>query len=104
MKKILLSTACLILALSIKAQTISDSVTMGGGYPNEVFYQLSTQSKTTVPFAGALGWDIGFQTTLMNASIICDENSIQVFKVPDADSTDYATLDVSGYAGWPQLY
>src|SRR5690242_19274701 len=101
MKKILLATTGFLLALNIKAQIVSDSVTMDAGYVNEVFYQLSTQSKTTVPFAD---WDIGFQTTLMDASVISDDNSILVYAVPGADSTAYPTLDVSAYATWTQLY
>ncbi|MEO5674329.1 MAG: T9SS type A sorting domain-containing protein [Chitinophagales bacterium] len=104
MKKILLPILICFSSFSVNAQAVADSIDMGEGYLNEVFYQLGTQAKTAVPFNGTGGWDIGFQTTLMNASIISDENSILVFKAPNADSTDYASLDVSGYAGWQQLY
>lgn len=77
---------------------------MGAGYTNQIFYQLGLQTKTHVLFAGPGGWDIGFQTTLMNASIINDGNTVKVYKVPNADSSQYATLDVTNYASWPQLY
>jgi len=104
MKKLLLPILFFALSISLRAQIVTDSVQLGAGYTSQVFYQLAAQTKTSVPFAGPGGWDIGFQTTLMNASIISDENTIQVYKVPNADSIDYPTLDVSGYSSWTQLY
>lgn len=104
MKKLLLPIIFFALSLSLQAQVVNDSVQMGADYPNQVYYQLEMQTKTPVPFAGSGGWDIGFQTTLMNASIISDENTILVYKAPNADSSQYATLDTAGYASWPQLY
>ncbi len=104
MKQLLLFLLAIFFSISLNAQVVNDSVHMGAGYSNEIFYQLNSHSKTSVPFTGVNGWDIGFEVTLMDASIISDPNSISVYLVPNADSNAYATLDTTGYTTWPQQF
>ena len=101
MKQIILCTSFVFVLYNLNAQAVYDSVNMNPGYTKEVFYNFNDKAKTSVAFSS---WDIGFQTDFMNASIISNENSITVYSVPGADSTDYATLDVSDYSNWPILF
>ncbi|MCS6991847.1 MAG: T9SS type A sorting domain-containing protein [Chitinophagales bacterium] len=82
------------------AQT-PDSIVMNPGYTHQVYYQLSDGSRTPVALAS---WDIGFQTSLMTASIIINESNVALYYADGADTSQYATLDVSNYQGWPRLY
>ncbi|MCY7410125.1 MAG: hypothetical protein LH473_07620, partial [Chitinophagales bacterium] len=104
MKNILLFTLTILMVKSINAQVVSDSIHMNPGYTHQVFYQLSSQTKTHAPFNGAGGWDLGFEVTLMNAAVISNPNSIVVYKVPNGDSAKYASLSYAGYDSWEVLY
>ncbi|MBA3647909.1 MAG: T9SS type A sorting domain-containing protein [Chitinophagales bacterium] len=102
MKHFILLVTLLCSLQLIKAQSLTDSVTMGSGYSSQVYYQLSSQAKYTIPYSA---WDIGFITSLMSGAVISNPNTITVYRVPNLDSTEYTSLtDTAGISNWRILY
>lgn len=100
MKKLAVLIIISIASGALKAQ-IPDSVIMDQGYQKQVYYQLTDGSQTPVAFSS---WDIGLQTSLMTASIIINEQTCKLYYADGADTSQYATLDVSNYTSWPRYY
>jgi len=106
-KQLLLISALAASTLTSSAQVISDSVTMGSGYSNQVFYQLSTGNKT---IANAADWDLQFFSSLFSASIRVNSGfDVELYAAASSDTSNFttATLDTSsltilrdGYATW----
>ncbi len=106
MKKGLL-LSFLTLAGFSNAQLVSDSVTMGAGYANNIWYSLQNDEQGTAQAAN--NWDLGFATTIspsnpLAASIIFNNKIGSVYAVPGTDGDDLATADTTGMASWTQLY
>ncbi|MCS6916821.1 MAG: T9SS type A sorting domain-containing protein [Chitinophagales bacterium] len=101
MKKFVLLIFSLLAFRIMAWAQIPDSVVMEAGYTHQVYYQLSDGSRTPVALAS---WDIGFQTSLMTASIMINESSVALYYAAGADTSQYATLDVSNYTSWPRYY
>ena len=106
-KQLLLISALAVSTLTSSAQVVSDSVTMGAGYSNQVFYQLSTGNKT---IANAADWDLQFFSSLFSASIRVNSGfDVELYAAASTDTINFATttLDTSsltilrdGYATW----
>ncbi len=106
-KKITLIAALVSLFQLSNAQVVSDSVTLGPGYANQVFYQLSTGTKTT---ASNLDWDLQFFSSLMSASIRVNSGAgVELYYGNSTDTSNFAsaTIDTSsltimrdGYTSW----
>ncbi|TSJ42498.1 T9SS type A sorting domain-containing protein [Fluviicola chungangensis] len=106
MKKGLL-LSFLTLAGFSNAQLVSDSVTMGAGYANNIWYSLQNDEQGTAQAAN--NWDLGFATTInpsnpLAASIIFNNKIGSVYAVPGTDGTDLATADTTGMTSWTPLY
>lgn len=89
------------------AQLVSDSVTMGAGYANNIWYSLQNDEQGTAQAAN--NWDLGFATTItpsnpLAASIIFNNKIGSVYAVPGSNGTDLATADTTGMASWTALY
>ncbi|WP_343636469.1 T9SS type A sorting domain-containing protein [Fluviicola sp.] len=89
------------------AQLVSDSVTMGAGYANNIWYSLQNDEQGTAQAAN--NWDLGFATTIspsnpLAASIIFNNKIGAVYAVPGSNGTDLATADTTGMASWTPLY
>jgi hypothetical protein len=89
------------------AQLVSDSVTMGVGYANNVWYSLQNDEQGTAQPAN--NWDLGFATTItpsnpLAASIIFNNKIGRVYAVPGTDGDDLATADTTGMSAWTTLY
>lgn len=89
------------------AQLVSDSVTMGAGYANNIWYSLQNDEQGTAQAAN--NWDLGFATTIspsnpLAASIIFNNKIGSVYAVPGTDGTDLATADTAGIGSWTPLY
>lgn len=106
-KKITLVVAIASLFQFSNAQVVSDSVELGPGYANQVFYQLSTGTKTT---ASNLDWDLQFFSSLMSASVRVNSGAgVELYYGINTDTANFATstMDTSsltimrdGYASW----
>lgn len=100
MKRILTLITLMITGLTTFAQS-ADTISMGAGYANDVFYQLD--GGQTIP-AASDNWDLafsipGFTTTVrINAS-----TDVKVWLYPNGDTADWAGLDTAGLSGWTTL-
>ncbi len=103
MKKILLSILALIaLKSAVQAQTITDTVSIGTGYANQVWYQLENGTKTGV---AKNNWDIAFDCSGFGSSIhINSVIGTKLWKYTAGDTTAWTTLDTTGIASWPSAY
>jgi hypothetical protein len=102
----------LILTLSItgysqsgksgQAVNAPDSVVLGQGYANDIYYSLESGVVATVP---RTNWDIGFHTTVWTAGIITNGAAgVLLYTYPKADTAGWNTVDTAGIAGWNVLY
>jgi hypothetical protein len=79
-----------------------DSITMGGGYANEIYYSFENGE---VGSAARNNWDIAFYTLTWSAGIIInDGNGVQLYLYPTADTSGWNTVDTTGLSTWPVLY
>lgn len=85
-----------------QAQT-ADSVSTGAGYTQQVWYNLETGQAWS---ANAADWDLAFATSGMGSSIrINGGQGVRLWRYPDGDTADWATLDTTGMAeNWPELH
>jgi hypothetical protein len=95
-----------ILFGSIQAFSVTlmedDSIAMGSGYSNEVYYSFENGEVASAP---RNNWDIAFYTLTWSAGImINDGNGVQLYLYPDSDTSGWNTVDTSGLSTWPILY
>lgn len=108
MKRNLLSIASGIVLMFIgttgaaQIPMLPQTVSMGAGYANEVYYHFSTGNTTT---AARNTWDISFRTMIMSSSILINDGSSTVlWSYPYADTSGWATLDTFGLSTWTPMY
>jgi hypothetical protein len=105
MRKFYVFAGILILCMFNKpmiAMSTNDSVAMGPGYANEVYYSFANGTVAEVPRSG---WDIAFHTELWSATILINEGvGVQLWNYPKADTTGWANVDTTGLATWKVYY
>ena len=109
LKRVFILASFAAISFNTFSQVISDSVTLGPNYSNQVFYQLSTGTKTT---ASNTDWDMQFFSSLFSASIrVNSGNGVELFFASSTDTTGFSstTLDTSnltimrdGYSSWEE--
>jgi hypothetical protein len=107
MKKQLLLAAFGITALSASAQTvITDTVIMGNGYANQVWYSLPDDEQGS---NAKNNWDLGFRVQgmfdldiLVNHTGKTAAGALWVY--PKSDIGGWATADTNGLSTWAPLY
>jgi len=109
LKRLFFISAIAAMTTTNYSQVVSDSVTLGAGYSNQVFYKLSDGTKTT---ASNTDWDLQFFSSLFSASIRVNSGvGVELFEAVSTDTTSFATstLDTSsltilrdGYSFWEQ--
>lgn len=91
-----------VLSKTASAQNTNDSVAMGPGYANEVYYSFTTGSVAEVPRSG---WDIAFHTELWSATILINEGvGVQLWNYPKGDTNAWAIIDTTGLTTWKAYY
>jgi hypothetical protein len=81
---------------------LADSISMGAGYADEVFYSLANGVVKTSPRSS---WDIAFSTDPMSSSILVNEGyGIELYTYPSGDKTAWDAVDTAGIADWPLMY
>lgn len=102
-KAILFAFAMGCFSYSAHAQSqVNDSVSIGAGYVNQVWYSLETGQKTSI---AADEWDIAFPTNNRSVAVrINDGGGVHLWKYPDGDQTSWATLDTAGLSSWKECY
>jgi hypothetical protein len=86
-------------SLVIKSETLS----LGAGYTNDIYYRLS--DGLTTPVARA-NWDIAFSVSPREASILTNGAAgVTLKSYPVSPGWTWATaIDTAGYHDWPALY
>lgn len=106
MKRILFSVFALTLAHGVNSQIIKDTVTVGPGYGNNVWYSLENDEQGTQISSN---WDIALastsaQTSSLTASILFNHKKGTLYVIPGADVADFATVDTAGMVANGALY
>ncbi|HRZ76366.1 MAG TPA: hypothetical protein P5248_03305, partial [Bacteroidales bacterium] len=79
-----------------------DTVTMGSGYANDIYYNLETGVESTA--ARAL-WDLGFSTKVFSASILINDGTAgELYTWGGGDTSGWAMVDTVGMSAWGPLY
>ena len=102
MKKFTFSVLLMAVSTGLTAQTpVLDSVEMGNGYANEVYYILEDGTKSPQAYAD---WHIGFSTAAQSATIFSNAKNTTVRLWPNGTNADFDTnIDITDIASWPAL-
>jgi hypothetical protein len=85
----------LVANLALVAQT-TETVTMGAGYANDVYYSFANGVEKTV---ARNNWHIAFTTQIVDAAIwINDGLGVELYQV-STDTTDFGSIDTTGMMG-----
>ena len=103
MKHFTIIMTAVLFALLSNAQTAEqDSVEMGAGYANEVFYKLNDGAKNAVDRAN---WDLAFDVSGFGTAIrINGAAGTELWQYPNGDTADWASVDTAGIGSWTQAY
>lgn len=85
------------------AQTVvTDSVMLGVGYANQVWYSLENDEQGS---AAKDNWDIAFDVVAITSSIhINSASGVMLWNYPNGDKTAWATVDTNGLSTWNPRY
>ena len=82
--------------------SLTDSISMGAGYADEVFYSLENGIVKTSPRSS---WDIAFSTDPMSSTVLINEGyGVELYAYPLGDYSAWDAIDTSGISEWPVLY
>ena len=88
---------------------VNDTIYMGAGYANEVYYSLSAGHKGTID---RKQWDIAFRTSRRSASILTNDGAnnsaiglagVELYTYPKAAISGWATVDTTGFYSWKNM-
>lgn len=87
---------------TVNAQAETDSVMMGAGYTNDIYYSFTNG---TIHEVDRSNWDIGFYTSAWSAGIIVnDGKGIELYVYPQSNTSGWNSIDTAGMSTWPILY
>ncbi len=110
MKKAILLSGLSLATLNVLAQTtITDTVSMGAGYANNIWYSLENDEQGSAP---ANNWELaliasGKPANPLTTGIFINpagSKTMTVYVVPGAGRGDFATIDTAGLSTWTPLY
>ena len=80
----------------------TDTIVMGQGYKNAVYYDLEKGTKTAAPMTQ---WHLAHTTvTRDNCLKINHMAGFEVYAYPNGDNKDFATMDTAGWKSWRKFY
>lgn len=94
-----MSTCSLFLT---NAQSVDDSVAIGAGYANQIWYSLENDEQ-----GSALNseWDLAFSTAGQGANILINSAiGTKLWSYPSSDTSGWANIDTTGITTWSPLY
>lgn len=102
-RKLLFTVLSLTLAsLATSAQGVYDTVSIFTGYANQSYYSLAAGEVSNVDNSD---WDIAFDASGYGSTIrINGAIGTELYKYPDGDTSDWATLDTAGMSSWQMVY
>ncbi len=91
------------LSTQLFAQTpIKDTVSMGSGYANAVYYNLRTGAKSQSAIST---WHMSHTTVSRDNCIRLNHlNGVDVYAYPKGSNKDFSTMDTAGWSSWKHLY
>lgn len=105
-KKILFSLLAFTAFNTYAQNWVNDSVYLGPGYRNEVYYSLKNKMVDTVPvrnwhvaFSALGGREAYYYTVMLNHS-----NDVRMVKYPNSDITGWSSLDTTGWKSWRKFF
>lgn len=103
MKKQILTAFLGLAALGANAQTaVTDTVVLGAGYANQVWYSLTNDEQGT---AAKDNWDLAFDIVDITASIhINSVSGVMLWNYPKGNKSAWSTVDTSGLSTWAARY
>lgn len=102
MKKIILLTFVFVAVLGAAHAQITDTVSIGTGYSNEVFYSLENGD---VSSEIRDEWDIAFKVTSSGSTILTNgATGTELYMYPSGDTSAWSTMDTLGISSWEVLY
>ncbi len=102
MKKIYSLLVAVLVAFSVQSQIVNDSITMGQGYAEDVYYSFKDGVVSNSPRAT---WDIAFSTQAFSASILANTGAnVAVWEYPSLDTTLWNSIDTTGMSTWAPIY
>lgn len=79
-----------------------DTLSMGAGYSNDVYYSFETGQVLSVDRAN---WDFAFYTEAFNTAIITNGGSnVWLYTYPNGDTSNWATVDTVGLSSWKPMF
>ncbi len=91
------------LCSNVIAQT-QDTVSLGPGYINQTWYNISNRTRTSIPINN---WDLSFEIKGYSAAILLNTaagNNVWLVPNRTANETDFISLDTTGISNWIGLY
>jgi hypothetical protein len=83
-------------------QMEEDSITMGAGYANDIYYSFQDGEVSSVARAN---WDIAFYTLTWSAGIMTNDGiGVELYLYPTDDTSGWNAVDTAGLSTWPVLY
>ncbi|HYG14114.1 MAG TPA: T9SS type A sorting domain-containing protein [Bacteroidia bacterium] len=102
MKKSIALAFSALLATAAGAQMVTDSVVMGSGYANQIWYSMADDEQGSSP---KKNWDIAFEINSITSSILLNTaTGNQAWVYGNGDTADWATVDTAGILSWNNLY
>ncbi|MGD1847692.1 MAG: T9SS type A sorting domain-containing protein [Salibacteraceae bacterium] len=102
MKKLLLFIAAVTITASLQAQVVNETVSIGSGYANQVWYSLDMGETGSDPKDN---WDLAFQIAGISSAIrVNGLNNHTVWTYPNGDTSQWNNIDTSGHGAWNIVY
>ena len=100
-KKITLIFAGIVSVFNLNAQ-VTETVSVGAGYTNDVYYSLENDEVKTTDRAN---WDIAFQVSGMGSTIRTNgANDVVLYNYEKGDTSHWSSVDTAGISGWKKYY
>ncbi|MEL6811840.1 MAG: T9SS type A sorting domain-containing protein [Bacteroidota bacterium] len=102
MKKLILSTIMMFMAMVTWAQETTVNLSLDAGYTNEIYYKLATENDIAYT---AASWDVAFyRVSNFDLGVrVNDGTGIKVYEVANTPA-GYDTVDVTDQSSWVELY
>ncbi len=102
-KNVLITAALLGLSASISAQIVkNDSVSMGPGYANQIYYSFKNGQVGSAPVNN---WSIANSSNIQDNNIRANHmTGLRVIGYPNGDNSDWAAFDTAGFKTWPMYW
>ena len=98
LKKIFLPLLLVVLSLTAQSQIITDTVSIGAGYTNQVWYSLLNDDVSSAPKSN---WDLAFDVGGMGSTVLINSiTGTQIWNYPNGDTATWNSVDTTGIDTW----